>query len=45
MNITAIANRLHELVEAGDYFTAYDELFSPEAWPWSHSWPKWAWEK
>ena len=31
MNITAIANRLHELVEAGDYFTAYDELFSPEA--------------
>ena len=25
-----IANRLHELVDAGDYFTAYDELFSSE---------------
>lgn len=23
-----IANRLHSLVKAGDYFTAYDELFS-----------------
>lgn len=26
-----IANRLHELVKAGDYFTAYDELFSQDA--------------
>ncbi|MEL6671046.1 MAG: nuclear transport factor 2 family protein [Bacteroidota bacterium] len=26
-----IANRLHSLVEAGDYFTAYDELFHPNA--------------
>ena len=31
MTIQTIANRLHALVEAGDYFTAYDELFHPEA--------------
>lgn len=26
-----IANRLHQLVKAGDYFTAYDELFDTNA--------------
>ncbi|MEM6768274.1 MAG: SnoaL-like domain-containing protein [Bacteroidota bacterium] len=26
-----IANRLHELVKAGEYFTAYDELFHENA--------------
>ena len=25
-----IANRLHELVKTGEYFKAYDELFSPK---------------
>ncbi|MEO1051586.1 MAG: nuclear transport factor 2 family protein [Bacteroidota bacterium] len=25
-----IANRLHQLVKAGDYFTAYDELFDKD---------------
>lgn len=31
MTTQDIANRLHELVQAGDYFTAYDELFSADA--------------
>lgn len=31
MNNQEIAERLHKLVEQGDYFTAYDELFSPDA--------------
>lgn len=31
MNIEQIAARLHALVKAGDYFTAYDELFAPDA--------------
>ena len=31
MTTQTIANRLHTLVEAGDYFTAYDELFSTDA--------------
>lgn len=31
MTTQEIANRLHELVKAGDYFTAYDELFAPDA--------------
>ena len=31
MTTHQIASRLHQLVAAGDYFTAYDELFSPDA--------------
>lgn len=31
MTTQTIANRLHELVLAGDYNTAYDELFSADA--------------
>lgn len=31
MTTQTIASRLHELVTAGDYNTAYDELFSPDA--------------
>ncbi|MEO0899805.1 MAG: SnoaL-like domain-containing protein [Bacteroidota bacterium] len=31
MNNEQIAARLHELVKAGDYFTAYDELFDNNA--------------
>lgn len=29
--INQIAQRLHELVNTGEYFTAYDELFHPDA--------------
>ena len=31
MSTQEIADRLHQLVEAGDYFTAYDELFTEDA--------------
>ncbi len=30
MQMQDIAQRLHHLVKTGEYFTAYDELFSPE---------------
>lgn len=31
MNIQEIAKRVHELTKAGEYFTAYDELYASDA--------------
>lgn len=31
MEIREIAKRVHELTKSGEYFTSYDELYSPDA--------------